>query len=281
MSWTIIPGTNDLPKIVITHRSGSSAQIYLNGAQVTSWKTSDDVERLFLSPAARFENGKPIRGGIPVVFPQFADSGPLVKHGWLRTTRWEVDESVDRSENFVKLVTRDTDATRQAWDFRYEATLRVELEDSELTVTLELSNTGQSVMKFTSALHTYLAVSDMTQARVLGLYGSPYIDKTAGRAVTVDDDQALRITGETDRIYTGAPWRIEMTDNLLRLHISESGFSDVVVWNPWNAASRAIADMMPDDYLHFICIEAAIANVPCTLEPGRSWSGSQTLKAMS
>src|SRR5690349_13912744 len=74
MSWTIIPGTNDLPKIVISHRSGSSAQIYLNGAQVTSWKTSDDVERLFLSPAARFENGKPIRGGIPVVFPQFADS---------------------------------------------------------------------------------------------------------------------------------------------------------------------------------------------------------------
>ena len=109
MSWTIMSGRNDLPKIVITHESGSSAHVYLDGAQVMSWKTADDVERLFLSGAARFERGKPIRGGIPVVFPQFADSGPLVKHGWLRTTRWEVDDSADRSESFVNLTTRDTD----------------------------------------------------------------------------------------------------------------------------------------------------------------------------
>jgi glucose-6-phosphate 1-epimerase len=281
MSWTITPGRNDLPKIVITHPSGSSAEVYLHGAQVTSWKTSDEVERLFLSEAARFEDGKPIRGGIPVVFPQFADSGPLVKHGWLRTTRWEVDESVDRSENLVKLVTRDTDATRAAWNYSYEAALSVELGESELTVTLTLKNTGSADMRFTSALHTYLAVSDIAQARVLGLYGSPYIDKMAGRVSTIDNEQVLRISGETDRIYTGAPWRIEMTDNLLRLDISESGFSDVVVWNPWSAASHGIPDMRPDDYLHFICIEAAVADEPCTLEAGRTWSGTQKLKSMS
>lgn len=281
MSWTIMSGRNDLPKIVITHESGSSAHVYLDGAQVMSWKTADDVERLFLSGAARFERGKPIRGGIPVVFPQFADSGPLVKHGWLRTTRWEVDDSADRSESFVNLTTRDTDETRSAWNFSYEAMLRVELEESELTVTLTIRNTGAADIHFTSALHTYLSVSDITQARVLGLYGSPYIDKNAGRASMVDNDQALRISGETDRIYTGAPWRLEMSDNLLRLDISESGFSDVVVWNPWSAASHPISDMMPDDYLHFICIEAAVADEPCTLEPGRSWSGSQKLRAMS
>ena len=281
MSWTTTAGTNDLPKIVITHPSGSSAEVYLHGAQVTSWKTSDEVERLFLSDAARFEDGKPIRGGIPVVFPQFADSGPLVKHGWLRTTRWEIDDSVDPSESFVRLVTRDTDATRASWNYRYEAALSVELGESELTVTLTLKNTGTTDITFTSALHTYLAVSDIAQARVLGLYGSPYINKMAGRASTIDDEQVLRINGETDRIYTGAPWRIEMTDNLLRLDISESGFSDVVVWNPWSAASHGIADMRPDDYLHFICIEAAVADEPCILEAGRTWSGTQKLKSMS
>jgi glucose-6-phosphate 1-epimerase len=281
MSWTITAGTNDLPKIVITHPSGSSAEVYLHGAQVTSWKTSDEVERLFLSGAARFEDGKPIRGGIPVVFPQFADSGPLVKHGWLRTTRWEVDESVDRSESFVRLVTRDTDATRASWNYPYEAALSVELGDSELALTLTLKNTGTTDMAFTSALHTYLAVSDIAQARILGLYGSPYIDKMADRTSTIDNEQVLIINGETDRIYTGAPWRIEMTDNLLRLDISESGFSDVVVWNPWSAASHGIADMRPDDYLHFICIEAAVADKPCILEAGRTWSGSQKLKSMS
>jgi glucose-6-phosphate 1-epimerase len=279
MSWTIDAGINDLPKVVLNHESGSSADIYLNGAQVTSWKTPDEREWLYLSSSAQFEEGKAIRGGIPVVFPQFADSGPLVKHGWLRTTSWHVDESADRSGNQVRLVTRDTPATLSAWNFPYEAGLTVELGESDLVVTLGVRNTGKDAMRFTAALHTYLSVSDSTQARLLGLYGSPYIDKTNGRAVSVDDDQALRISGETDRIYTGAPWRLELTDSLRRVDISESGFSDVVVWNPWREVARNIPDMRADDYLHFICVEAAIADDPCIVEPGRSWSGFQRLSA--
>ena len=279
MSWTINAGTNDLPKVVITHESGSTADIYLNGAHVTSWRTPDHVERLYLSSTAQFEEGKAIRGGIPVVFPQFADSGPLVKHGWLRTTSWSVDESTDRSGNQVQLVTRDTAATRDVWNFPYEARLTVDLGDSELTVSLEVRNTGQEEMRFTTALHTYLSVSDATQARLLGLYGSPYIDKTDGRALNVDDDQALRISSETDRIYTGAPWRLELTDDLKRVDISESGFSDVVVWNPWRELARNIPDMRADDYLRFICVEAAVADEPCVVKPGKSWSGYQRFNA--
>jgi D-hexose-6-phosphate mutarotase len=40
-------------------------QVYLHGAHVTSWKI-DGQEQLYLSERAIFQEGKAIRGGIPV-----------------------------------------------------------------------------------------------------------------------------------------------------------------------------------------------------------------------
>src|ERR1035437_10592591 len=77
-----------MPKVLIEDASGSRAEVYLHGAHVTSCVPAGGHEMLFLSERAEFEHGKAIRGGIPVVFPQFADSGPLPKHGWLRTSTW-------------------------------------------------------------------------------------------------------------------------------------------------------------------------------------------------
>lgn len=48
--------------------SGESVTVYLYGATVTSWKTNGQ-EQLFLSERAHLDGSKPIRGGIPVVFP--------------------------------------------------------------------------------------------------------------------------------------------------------------------------------------------------------------------
>ncbi|HEX6576168.1 MAG TPA: D-hexose-6-phosphate mutarotase [Gemmatimonadaceae bacterium] len=277
MAWSITAGEKNLPKIIITHRAGSSAEIYLNGAQLTSWNCPPAGERIFLSSAANFEDGKAIRGGVPVVFPQFADSGPLPKHGWLRNTVWDVDESTDPLGQTVRLRTSDTQETRSLWDFPYEATLDVSLYETSIEMRLGISNTGNADMPFTAALHTYLAVSDLSHASVIGLYGSRYIDKTRGRLLVKDEEQALRISGETDRIYPGAPWRLVLTDADTRVDISENGFRDVVVWNPWTEVTRGIADLHPHEYLKFICIEAAIAAEPIVLPPGESWSGTQEL----
>ncbi len=49
----------------------AEADIYLHGAQVTSWHPAGAEEVIFLSRHSRFEEGKAIRGGIPVCFPWF------------------------------------------------------------------------------------------------------------------------------------------------------------------------------------------------------------------
>lgn len=49
--------------------TGESVIVNRNGATVTSWKTASGTEQLWLSEAAVLDGSKPIRGGIPVVFP--------------------------------------------------------------------------------------------------------------------------------------------------------------------------------------------------------------------
>ena len=75
--------------VAVTAADGARFEAYLHGAHVTSWRAAgDDDERLFVSTAARFEEGMAIRGGIPVCFPQFADQGALPMHGLVRTVPW-------------------------------------------------------------------------------------------------------------------------------------------------------------------------------------------------
>lgn len=49
--------------------TGESVIVHLYGATVTSWKLANGEEQLFLSEKAHLDGSKPIRGGIPVVFP--------------------------------------------------------------------------------------------------------------------------------------------------------------------------------------------------------------------
>ena len=73
--------------------SGASAEVYPHSAHVTSWIPAGGTEALFVSRAAHFQPGTAIRGGVPVIFPQFATFGPLPKHGFARLERWSPADS--------------------------------------------------------------------------------------------------------------------------------------------------------------------------------------------
>jgi glucose-6-phosphate 1-epimerase len=49
--------------------TGESVSVYLYGATVASWKLANGAEQLFVSEKAHLDGSKPIRGGIPIVFP--------------------------------------------------------------------------------------------------------------------------------------------------------------------------------------------------------------------
>jgi glucose-6-phosphate 1-epimerase len=102
-----------LPVVVARHAaSGAELRIHPFGATVTSWKTGAGQEVLFVSSAADLSGARPIRGGIPVAFPQFGAQGPLPMHGFARTAVWE---TVAVEDGAVEMALRDDEATRALW----------------------------------------------------------------------------------------------------------------------------------------------------------------------
>ncbi|HEX5871641.1 MAG TPA: hypothetical protein VFY65_14540, partial [Longimicrobium sp.] len=85
-----------MPKLRLTHASGGTAEVYLHGAHVASWVPAGGSEAMFLSRAATLAPGEAIRGGVPVIFPQFASRGPLAKHGFARVQPWKRVDDGDR-----------------------------------------------------------------------------------------------------------------------------------------------------------------------------------------
>ena len=58
--------------VTLRHPSGAEATLTLHGANVIEWKSAgNDSNLLFVSDSAVFDGKKAIRGGIPLVFPQF------------------------------------------------------------------------------------------------------------------------------------------------------------------------------------------------------------------
>ena len=74
-----------LTKAVIKHNCGSSAEVHLFGACVTSWTQSSGDEVLYCRPDAVFDGSKPISGGIPHCFPQVCSCAANVQRGPLPT----------------------------------------------------------------------------------------------------------------------------------------------------------------------------------------------------
>ncbi|HEU4748075.1 MAG TPA: D-hexose-6-phosphate mutarotase [Gemmatimonadaceae bacterium] len=283
MTTRVEAGRNGMPRVVLSHPSGGTAEIYLNGGQTTSWVPPGGVDVLFMGKTAAFAPGDPIRGGIPVVFPQFANTGPLPQHGFARKSEWKVAEDEEASDQMkVKLVLKDDHRTRELWDHHFRTELTVSLGERSLDVKLEVWNTGDDHFAFTAALHTYLAVADIRETVIRGLTGKWYIDKTQGGIEKKDEAKKLTVADEIDRVYLGAPKKIEVEDrgNSRRIEVRTAGFRDAVVWNPWAEKVTGFIGLDNDDYTRMVCVESAQIGSSVKLKPNASWSGSQTLSVL-
>lgn len=259
---------------------GGSVELRCHGAHVTSWRTPEGTERLFLSADAILDGTAAIRGGVPVIFPQFAAEGPLPKHGFARTARWRLaDVAAEGAAPYAVLELTERDATLAEWPHPYSATFRAELVNGSLRLSLAVHNSGDAPFEFTAALHTYLRVRSAFTARVLGLQGTRYRDSTEGGVLRTQSDAELAIRGEVNRIYLGVPGIVEVIDGSHHVRSAMRGFDDVVVWNPGREGEAALGDMEPGGAAHMLCIEAAAIGRPVPLAPDERWSGAQRLTA--
>ena len=269
------------PVVTIRADDGAIGEIHRHGAHVTSWRPAGEGdERLYLSGRSGFEGTAAIRGGVPVIFPQFAAEGPLPRHGFARTSQWSLGCVAREADGAAEaeFVLRDSDATHAVWNASFKAVLAVTVIGRQLAISLQVENTGDSSLTFTAALHTYLRVNDVGDVQIVGLRGTPY--RVSGdRTLVIDDEERLSVRGHLDRLYVGAPGRIELREPGRSMIVEAEGFPDAVVWNPGSERAAALDDLDPGGERRFVCIEAAVVQTPVTLGAGRRWSGSQTLTA--
>lgn len=273
-------GKDDFPKVTLTAADGAQAELYLYGAHVTSWRPTDGEERLFLSERAEFRTGMAIRGGVPVCFPQFAEEGALLKHGFARLNMWKLvgTEQIGASAQAI-LQLEDSVATRAIWPHSFRATLTVTVSESRLRLEFRVQNTGTTPFTFTGALHTYLRVHESSKTVVENLSGCHYRDAVTGVLNNKQVDSEVHFTGEVDRLYSQASAQVVVREPERRMTVLATGFPDVVLWNPGLVRCADLDDMEPAAYRRMVCVEAAVVSKPPELVAGASWCGVQELRA--
>ncbi len=283
------PGAGGLPTAIMTAPDGARVTVYLQGGHIASWVPAGGEEQLFLSATSGFQPGVAIRGGVPICFPQFSGYGPLPKHGFARTLPWTVGESQSNATGAnangtvqATFLLRDDEATRALWPHAFTAELSVAVGGKTLEIGLKVTNTASTnspALAFTGALHTYLRVADVHKTTVTRLQGTRYRDQVLGNQETVQSEPMLNFMGEVDRIYLGAPRSVIVREPERQREVRATGFPDVVVWNPGAGKGATLADLEPDGYRHYVCVEAAVVGTPIQLAPGASWQGKQVIVA--
>lgn len=257
--------TPDYPVYVIRHPK-VTGKVAVNGAHVMEWQpTSQAHPVLYLSPDAVLENGKPIRGGIPICWPWFGGhptDATKPMHGIARILPWELVR-VDAKDSHVTMLfqLKSTETSRAHWPYDFTCHLGISLGE-KLEVSLMTQNTGRESFVITEALHTYLSVGDISNTVVRGLTGAKFVDTVGGQHTPHDGEEApVTFDREVDRQYasTGGVV-IEDPAWGRKLIVDKLGSGTTVVWNPWIEKSKRLGDL-PDEAFHgFLCAEAANAN---------------------
>lgn len=265
--------------VLLRNRSGDTARVSLHGGHLLSWQPAGAGEQVYCSPLSAPAPGKALRGGAPICFPQFSDRGPLPKHGFARTSRWELlSPPAPDAEIAQASLQLDSSAASMRWEHAFTLVLLVRLGPGWIELQLEAANTGRTAFSFTGAIHTYLAVQDVRTARVLGLQGRAYEDALDGLVLKQERAAALAFPGEVDRVYRDAPEAVLLEGGgMPTRRLLQRGFVDTVVWNPGPDKAARLGDMPAQDWLHMLCIEAAAAH-PVEIAPGKTWRGVQRLE---
>lgn len=231
------------------------------GAHVLSYQV-DGTDLLWLSPTAVWHPNKPIRGGVPICWPWFGpcpiplkttfteSALPQPNHGIVRTQAWSRPE-IQASAQQIVVIFRLANLQLPWYAQQCELVYQIELSHKGLRLTLQCD----APMMQQGALHSYFAVEDCENASVSPL-PHDYYDKVQDTNITGMQERC-EFSAEVDRVYPQTASKLTLTADNLKLALSQSGHDASVIWNPWQARAAAIADIAPQSWRHFVCVETA------------------------
>ncbi|KAJ7181669.1 galactose mutarotase-like domain-containing protein [Mycena crocata] len=291
-----------MSEIVLRHPNGSTVEIMLYGATIVSWKSPsqnnpEPTERLFVSNTAIRDGSKPVRGGIPVVFPCFgppihSEHKSLPQHGFARSSTWSWNSVIKDEGGFLSttLTLEPTPAIAALYKPRFHLSFVVILGESFLSTELHVTNLSASTeyppdyLEFQALFHNYI-LAPANDVLITPLRDNVYFDKTEvteqGRATAKTETRAgVDVKKFTDSVYENASQNYEVTWPGGGVAIKTENLKDVVVWNPQAEAGSKIGDMEKGGWERFVCCEPGHVRGFEKVAPGMTWVGKQVLSVI-
>ncbi|WP_262137609.1 D-hexose-6-phosphate mutarotase [Pseudomonas sp. Marseille-Q5117] len=255
------------------------ALICTQGAQLLEYGFRNEPPVIWNNAHASFIAGTPIRGGVPVCWPWFADlqnNPEAVKgdwqmadapfHGLVRQALWQV-EHMEADEHEARL-TFASPVTLHGLTAR----IHLKLDENSLELDLDISNHGPRAVTMTAALHSYYAVSDVREVTLQGFAGACYYDNLNDRTLCQQVSEP-RISGPTEQVYQGLGERIVIEDPAWqrRIFINTRSSRSAVLWNPGPERAATLDQFHPDAWRAMLCIETTrVLEDMFTIGPGAS-----------
>lgn len=278
--------SSDLSALIIEHKY-TQAKVSLYGGQVLSWQPTNEKEVFWLSKSSAFEQGKAIRGGIPLCWPWFGvhpsdNENKEGNHGFARCQLWQVD-NIEVNEQGVKIsLSWQGSNMSDLWPFACKLT-QVLFFGKTFNQELTMTNLSENDAYYAGALHSYFAVSSPKNTAITELTKASFDDKLTGKTHTPKLLTTPLANGvdEVDRVYhSNEAMTVVDSDWQRTITLETINTKQWVFWNP----GAELANNMPDIHEHgereFICLEAANTEMQL-LETGESLTMSQKITVTS
>lgn len=233
---------------------------------------------LFLSELSTASD-LPKRGGIPILFPQFAEWGNLRKHGFVRDLNWQLQSgNLDHQHKSIHYKLQINPQTYPRWPHNSNIELLVESEEKIVHIKLTITNTGVESFSWSGGLHPYFKISNLMGTTISGLQNTQGIRHD--KEVVQMNTNELRFTNELFEVLFDSPVLLLLNAGDKTLKISSQGFTEWMIWNPGQQGCKQFKDLNAVDWLEFICIEPVCVRKSVPLDPQKKFVGSLVIELL-
>jgi len=273
---------NDFSILTIEHEQ-CQAKLSLYGGQVLSWQPNGHNDIFWLSKSAIFEQGKAIRGGVPLCWPWFGshpdDSDNRAEnHGFARGNIWKVEQLNITEENVEVILVFQGQKMHNLWPYAFKLKQVLSFGKS-FSQSLTMSNLSEDDAYVSAALHSYFAVSSPESISLDTLSDAAFDDKLTGQSCQAQ--HLVNGVGPIDRVYHSNKTINIIDKNWQRtVKVKANNTKQWVFWNPGVELANSMADIHKHGEQEFVCLEAANTQ-PQLLASGESYTMSQQVNVLA
>jgi glucose-6-phosphate 1-epimerase len=253
---------DNMQGLLIKHHK-CQASISLYGGQVLTWQPKGQKEVFWLSKKSLYQEGKAIRGGIPLCWPWFGahwhdSENKAGNHGFARQKNWQVETIDICAEQVTIVLTLQIEQQHKLWPNKGLLTQYLTFGES-FNQSLEITNLDKDTAQYTGALHSYFSVSDPKNIHIENLSQLSFIDKLTGKEHV--NENFTHGEGPVDRIYQAnkADQTMQIIDKKWQriIEIEPQNSQQWVFWNPGRETAKMMADVHENAEQEFVCLEVA------------------------